>query len=85
VHGETPGLGVITHVKLTLTVSFLFILSADTKYSFPRVTMPTTITATSAAVASPVAVLWFFVFIMFNYFLAPLSYISDDLQHILRI
>jgi len=37
-------------------VSFLFILSPDTKYSFPRVTMPITITATSAAVASPVAV-----------------------------
>ena len=64
-HGETPGLGVITHVKLTLTVSFLFILSPDTKYSFPRVTMPITITATSAAVASPVVVLWFFVFIIF--------------------
>jgi hypothetical protein len=69
-HGETPGLGVMMHVKLTLTVSFLFILSADTKYSFPRVSIPTTITATSAAVVNAVAVLWFFIFIIFNYFLA---------------
>jgi hypothetical protein len=67
-HGETPGLGVITHVKLTLIVSFLFMLSADTKYPFPRVTIPTTITATSAAVASALAILWLFIFIILNYF-----------------